>query len=148
MFPSHVTRLITLALVAGAIAAAPAAASAYPAWPDMHASTAIAAAEERTQDLRSADARDAAFRAEQQAQRPAQDLRSPDAVDAAAGRGTFSAPDVVVVKLTDPQALPIGDGLDWGDAGIGAGALFGLGLVALGGTLIVMQRRHTRPAVH
>jgi hypothetical protein len=34
-----------------------------------------------------------------------------------------------------------GGGLDWGDAGIGAGGLLGLILLALGGTLAVMHRR-------
>jgi len=140
MLTPRATRLTTLALVAGSLVAAPAAATAYPA--DMHASTAIAAAE--GQDLRSADARDAALRAEQG---NTQDLRSPDTVDAAAGRGTFSAPDVVVVKVKDPQPQPVADGLDWGDAGIGAGVIAGLGLLALGGSLVAMQRRHTRVAV-
>ena len=141
MYASRITRLTTLALVAGAIAAP--AASAYPA--DMHASTAIAAAER--QDLRSADAMDSAIRAEQRPPQ-GQDLRSPDTVDAAAGRGTFSAPDVVVVKVKDPQPVAASDGLDWGDAGIGAGALFGLALVALGGTLVAVQRRHSRVVAH
>jgi hypothetical protein len=141
MHTPRFTRITTLAVVAGVLAGAPAAAVAYPA--DMHASTAIAASEH--QDLRSADAIDSAIRAEQQG---TQDLRSPDTVDAAAGRGTFSAPDVVVVKVKDPQALPVADGLDWGDAGIGAGVIAGLALLTLGGTLVAAQRRQTRVAVH
>ena len=139
---ARVTRLTTLALVAGAIAAP--AASAYPA--DMHASTAIAAAEARQkQDLRSADARDGALRAEREAR--GQDLRSPDTVDAAAGRGTSNAPDVVVVKVKYPQPVAA-DGLDWRDAGIGAATIFGLALVTLGGTLVAVQRRQSRVVAH
>lgn len=71
-----------------------------------------------------------------------QDLRSPDSRDAAAGRGTFNAPDVTVVKVTQPS--PPSGGIDWGDAGIGAGSLLGLILLGLGGALTVVQRRkHT-----
>ena len=87
------------------------------------------------QDLRSPDTRDAAA-ASQAAS--VQDLRSPDARDAADGRGTFSAPDVEVVKVAGPS---VDDGFSWGDAGIGAGAIFVLGMVALGGTLLVGHRR-------
>jgi hypothetical protein len=113
------------------------------------------------QDLRSADARDAA-----PVTRPSHDLRSPDARsiggtpetgpvgvdmrtpdsrDAGEGRGTFSAPDVMVVKLSEPAPAPVStsDGLDWGDAGIGAGVLGALTALALGGTLVVVRRRGT-----
>ena len=138
------TALVLFAAGAPAASAMPADQDMPPrGWPDMHASTAIAAAEQ--QDLRSADALDAAVRAEQTG---TQDLRSPDTVDAAAGRGTFSAPDVVVVKVKDPQAQPVSDGLDWTDAGIGAGVIAGLALLALGSALVVGQRRHARVAVH
>jgi hypothetical protein len=91
------------------------------------------------QDLRSPDARDAAQAAEAQQEQPRQDLRAPDTRDAARGVGTFSAPDVIVVKLVEP-ASPSG-GLDWGDAGIGAGGLLGLILLATGSALAVMDRR-------
>src|SRR3954453_7818421 len=64
------------------------------------------------QDLRSPDARDAARSAEARQSNRHQDLRSPDTRDAAEGRGTFSAPEVTVVKVTEP-ALPA-DGIDWG----------------------------------
>jgi hypothetical protein len=70
------------------------------------------------------------------------DLRTPDAVDHGLGRGTFSTPDVTVVKVVDP---PPTTGFDWGDAGIGAGGLLGLILVALGGTLVVSHRRRRMP---
>ena len=69
-----------------------------------------------------------------------QDLRSPDARDAAAGRGTFSAPQVAVVKL--PQPMPVSsDAIDWGDVGIGAGGVLCLALLALGATLAITHRR-------
>jgi hypothetical protein len=92
------------------------------------------------QDLRSPDARDAAAAAESQQGQPAQDLRSPDARDAADGRGTFNAPEVTVVKL--PESSPQGGGIDWGDAGIGAGGVLGLVLLATGGTLALVHRRN------
>jgi hypothetical protein len=89
-------------------------------------------------DLRTPDAVDAGTPATTSA---GTDLRTPDAVDHGLGRGTFSAPDVTVVKVVDP---PPTTGFDWGDAGIGAGGLLGLILVALGGTLVVSHRRHSR----
>jgi hypothetical protein len=70
---------------------------------------------------------------------PRQDLRSPDARDAAEGRGTFSAPEVTVLKVTEPDAPPSA-GIDWGDAGIGAGGMLGLILLALGSILAVGHR--------
>jgi len=90
------------------------------------------------QDLRSPDAADAAHGA---ALQQVQDNRSPDARDAAEGRGTFSAPRVTVVKVTEPLAGSVNDGLDWGDAGIGAGAVLALVLLAVGGALMVTHRR-------
>ena len=141
MYRQHITRLTVLAIVAGAIAAPTASAGLPPEQADMHGSTASAAADARThQDLRNPDSR---------SESPVvgkQDLRSPDSVDAAVGRGTFSAPDVVVVKVDDPKPQPVSDGLDWGDAGIGGGLIAGLCLVALGGGLVVTHRRHARAA--
>lgn len=99
------------------------------------------------EDLRSPDTRDAAegyapSPTSAIVSSPAQDLRSPDSRDAAAGRGTFNSPEVTVVKVPEPSPAPSsGGGLDWGDAGIGAGGLLGLILLALGGTLAVMHRR-------
>jgi hypothetical protein len=70
---------------------------------------------------------------------PVQDLRSPDSRDAADGRGTFNAPKVTVVEVPAPAD---DGGLDWGDAGIGAGgALIAIAL-AFGGTAVVVRRRH------
>ena len=97
------------------------------------------------QDLRGADARDAAQAAEARQDQRLQDLRSADARDAAEGRGTFKAPEVTVVKVT--EASPASGGLDWGDAGIGAGGLLALILLGLGGALAVghhRQRGHVR----
>ncbi len=74
-----------------------------------------------------------------------QDLRSPDTRDAALGRGTWSVPDVTVVKLQPaPAAEP---GMDWGDAGIGAGTVFGVIAVGLAGAAAFVHRRRTTPAV-
>jgi hypothetical protein len=91
------------------------------------------------QDLRSADTRDSGSGRGV----GVQDLRSADTKDSAAGRGTSTAPavpDVTVVKVANPA--PSAGGMDWGDAGIGAGGVLGLALVTLGGTLFVTHRRH------
>ena len=95
------------------------------------------------QDMRSPDARDAAQTAQQ-----SQDLRSPDARDAAEGRGTHNSPNVVIVKV--PQASPAespapssASGIDWADAGIGAGSLLGLSLIGLGGALAIAHRKRS-----
>jgi hypothetical protein len=98
------------------------------------------------QDLRSPDAR---YVAPPHAGRVGVDLRSPDSRDAAEGRGTFSAPDVMVVKLREPASAPVStaDGIDWSDAGIGAGVLLGLAVIALGGAFAVAHRRGTATPV-
>jgi hypothetical protein len=88
------------------------------------------------QDLRSPDARDAAFSAMAK-----QDLRSPDARDAADGRGTFNAPEVTVVRVPETAPAPSASPLDWRDVAIGAGAALGLMLLAIGGV------RAVRPSV-
>ena len=69
-----------------------------------------------------------------------QDLRSPDARDGAVGRGTPGAPDVRVVRVTEPARAADG-GIDWGDAGIGAAALLGLMLL---GVVVATKTRHRR----
>jgi hypothetical protein len=117
-------RIITAAaaVVAAAVPAQPALAR-----PDAMLKPPIA------QDLRSPDARPA----------PAaiQDLRSPDARDAADTRATFSAPEVAVVKATEPS--PASGGLDWADVGIGAGGMLALTLLASGATLAIIRRRQS-----
>ena len=92
-------------------------------------------------DLRSPDARDAARAAEALKFQPRADLRSPDTRDYAAGRGTFNAPDVTVVRVPEPAAPAAG--IDWGDAGIGAGVTLGLILLAIGSGLAVLHRRQS-----
>jgi hypothetical protein len=98
------------------------------------------------QDLRSPDAR--SVLAPQSASIGA-DLRSPDTRDAGQGRGTFSAPDVMVVKVHEPAPAPVSsaDGIDWSDAGIGAGVLLGLAALAFGGVFAVAHRRRTATPV-
>jgi hypothetical protein len=75
------------------------------------------------------------------ARKPAHDLRSPDARDAAQGRGTFDSPQVVVVKAQPRTRPAVTNGIDWADAGIGAGSLLATSLLALGGTLLITHRR-------
>jgi hypothetical protein len=127
----HRRRLIPTSLVALTIAAAVAApaASAMPIDPVVTTDTPY-------QDLRNPD------RQAPEPGGPSQDLRNPDTIDAAAGRGTFNAPEVLVVKVPEPAAPVADGGIDWMDAGIGAGTLFGLVLVAAGGSLLVVHRRH------
>lgn len=138
MFRSRFTRSASIALAVTALGAS--TAGAQPA--DLRTPDAIDAGTpvvETMKDLRTPDAVDAGTPATTTA--GATDLRTPDAVDHGLGRGTFSAPDVTVVKVVDPSPTT---GLDWGDAGIGAGGLLGLILVGLGGTLVVSHRRHSR----
>jgi hypothetical protein len=116
----HLTHTAALGLAVAAIAAPVAAAQ---------------------QDLRSPDAVDAAQTALARGHdQQAQDNRSPDARDAAQGRGTFTAPRVTVVKVAQPTATTSG-GFDWGDAGIGAGGVLALVLIATGGALMVTHHR-------
>ena len=153
----HLRVLALLGLAAtAALALAPTGAFARPphdaATPAQNlralAKTSSLAGTPAQQDTRSPDTRDAA-----QTAQPLQDLRSPDARDAAEGRGTYNSPDVVVVKvpLPSPATEPSSaGGIDWADAGIGAGSLLGLSLIALGGTLVIVHRRraaHGAPPV-
>jgi len=71
-------------------------------------------------------------------------VRRPGDDPAGDGRGTFSAPEVTVVKLSEPS--PTAGGLDWADAGIGAGGMLGLVLVGAGSALLITRRMHDRPA--
>jgi hypothetical protein len=69
-----------------------------------------------------------------------QDLRNPDNRDGADSGG--ASPEVTLVEV--PVASPSADGgLDWGDAGIGAGGMLGLTLLAAGGALAITHRRET-----
>jgi hypothetical protein len=91
------------------------------------------------QDLRSADAQDAADgRGTHDADTPAaQNLSTPDARDAAARRtpADIAAPVVEITRA---------DGFDWGDAAIGAAGATGLLAISLAGAM-TLRRRHTRP---
>jgi hypothetical protein len=130
----RVSKISMCTVMAIAAMAVPAAAVTYSDGPG--------GSSPRGQDLRSADASDAALNLESR-QVGSQDLRSPDTSDAAAGRGTFSAPEVTVVRVSEPTTAS--GGLDWGDAGIGAAGLLGVILVGLGGTMFVLHRRHSHP---
>jgi hypothetical protein len=76
-----------------------------------------------------------------------QDLRSPDARDAGEGRGTYTAPNVMIVKVPEPMEAE--GGLDWADVGLGAGGLLGLMMLGFGGSLAVVHRRqaHATPGI-
>ncbi len=138
MFRS-LTRSASIALAISALGASTAAAApADLRTPDAVAAAQSAVAQSTPTDVRTPDARDVVIPA---STTTGVDLRTPDARDHGAGRGTFSAPDVTVVKVTEP---PVTTGFDWGDAGIGAGGLLGLVLLALGGMLAISHRRHGR----
>jgi hypothetical protein len=83
------------------------------------------------QDLRSPDARDAARLAKIEV---AQDLRSPDARDA--GLPESPTPDTVV-EIREV----LGNGFDWGDAGIGAAGILAILSITGGLALMVTTRR-------
>jgi hypothetical protein len=129
---SRLARSAALALALAALAVPTAAAQQQ----DLRTPDARDAARpaQASPDLRTPDARDAARLAQS-----SPDLRTPDARDAATRPGASSAPDVTVVKVPAPER-PAG-GIDWGDAGIAAGAALGLILLALGGTVAIAHRR-------
>jgi hypothetical protein len=87
-------------------------------------------------DLRSPDARDP-FVAPATA---TADLRSPDARDAAVGRSAAGSPSVLVVRV--PQHRSTAGGMDWGDAGIGAGGAVAILALTAGATLALQRRRN------
>ena len=128
---------IALAITAFGVSTATAA-PADVRTPDAVAAAQSAVVQSTPTDVRTPDAMDAAVPAGTTA---GVDLRSPDVRDHGEGRGTFSAPDVTVVKITEP---PVATGFDWGDAGIGAGGLLGIALIALAGVLAVSHHRHGR----
>ena len=80
------------------------------------------------------------------ASNPPPTLMSPDAQDAAAGRGTYSAPEVTVIKV--PAAGTDGSGgFQWTDAGVGAGGMLGLIVLAGGCAALVTHRPGRRSTV-
>ena len=130
----RLTRSTALGLVLAALAVPTAAAMPVdPVSPSQTSGPAGTASPTPSQDLRNPDNVDPAAS-------PWQDLRAPDVRDAAEGRGTFTAPAVTVVEAPEP-APAVSDRIEWGDAGIGAGALLGLIVLSLGGTMAVARHR-------
>ena len=129
------TRTTALALAIGALMVPTASASFDYRGADARGSE-QSSAYTPPQDLRSPDARDSGT-ASKATPQVAQDLRSSDTRDFAAGR---QIPEVTVVRVAEPSSAP-SSGLDWGDAGIGAGFLLGLILLGVGTTQVVMHRR-------
>jgi hypothetical protein len=73
-----------------------------------------------------------------------QDIRMPDTADAAKGRGLDKAPGVTVVKVPTPSAPAAstsGGGIDWADAGIGAGGMLAMLVLAGGSAFAVVHRK-------
>jgi hypothetical protein len=144
------TRALALALTASAIAAP--AAIAMPRLDVVSNRDAIEAGLMQWRSSTAVDARHQALvqahRTRLQADQPvARDLRSPDTRDIAAGRGpsTVFAPPARVVRVS------ASDGLDWGDAAIGAGTAIALTLVGGGAALAASRRRvhvQVRPQVN
>lgn len=122
MFNHRLTRAAAIAVAIAAVAAPTASADDH--WRTQPAPV---------QDLRNPDTRDVA-----EALRL--DLRNPDTRDMAEAGG--ASPEVTVVEV--PVATPSPEsGLDWGDAGIGAGGMLGLALLAAAGILAVTHRKGT-----
>jgi hypothetical protein len=105
------------------------------------------------QDLRSPDARDAAIAHERAT--AAQDMRDVTAPQIFTDRQraiverhkrspSYQATlrDVRVANPPRPARVRSDSGLDWGDAGIGAGGMLVVTLIALGGAVAVNHRRH------
>ena len=120
------TRILTAALVTVAVVAAPA--SAKP----MDPLTTGGPATTTPADLRAPDNRPDTVAVWQ----APSDLRSPDSV---AGTGTGN-PDVTVVSV--PQRSVSSSGIEWEDAGLGAGIALAIGLLGVGG-FAVAHRRHS-----
>jgi hypothetical protein len=82
---------------------------------------------------------------------PPVDLRSPDARDAATRQIGVAGPPTWPARpqpIPEPRVIVSApdSGLDWGSAGIGAGAVIGASAIALAGTLALRRRRVARPA--
>ena len=125
-------RSIAIALAATAAIAAPASASAQ----DLRSPDAADPSGQPTVanlDLRTPDAADPSRGA------PV-DLRSPDAADPYSGVPYSGVPVQVVDPAPVVSVREVDAGFDWGDAGLGAGALFALALLGVGGSVIV--KRH------
>lgn len=130
----RLTKCAALGLTVAAFSVPTAAAQVDLRSPDAREGDAAAPA---AQDMRSPDARVVGTVAQTGA-----DLRTPDTRDAAEGRGTFNAPEVVFVE----KPAPVVGGLDWTDAGIGAGGLLAMLALGLGGAAAVGHRRRSGSA--
>ena len=142
MFVNRLTRAGAVALAIAAAAAPTAVAKPVDASADYKLPHGFQTAD--TQDAVTQRGIYEPMRPEDQPQ-PPQDLRMPDTVDYAEGRGTYNAPEVVVVEAPKPAPAPAADGMDWADIGLGAGTVMGLSLIAVGGTLLVVRRRDAGP---
>ena len=128
---SHISTAIALTLALAAatpsVAAARYAEDPPPATSRQQAPPAV--------DLRSPDARDAANlvvrTGQNQAARVARELAARDAL---ASSAITSPPSAKIITVFQPN------GFDWGDAGIGGAAIFGLILVLFGTTLYLTHR--------
>jgi hypothetical protein len=145
-----ITPTLTTALAIAALIVPATAAQAQPA--DMHASTAIAAAQAREQaqpkqDLRSADARDAAMHPRgfgHAVNAPGATAKDSASVKPAPGiqqAPTWPVDPKPVTSAPAAQPSSADDGVDWTTIGIGiAGSLMAVGLLAL-----VANRRTRTP---
>jgi hypothetical protein len=134
MSPKRFTQSAALGLAIAAFAAPSAANAQDLRSPDARTA---APAVHAGLDLRSPDARTPV----QAPTGKAVDLRTPDSRDLGLGRSTADAPAVTVVKVREPAPAPVADGIDWGDAGIGAAALLGLCGLALRAAFAAAHRR-------
>jgi hypothetical protein len=134
---TRIRRAATLALVVAGLATP--AAAAQSSDHETQVAAAVGAGHHAVQDLRMPDTVDAANRpSSTQPATPSQDIRMPDTRDFVLGRGTSTAPSVLVVSM--PESVPE-SGIDWTGVGIGAGGVIGLVIVSLGGAVLVARRK-------
>jgi hypothetical protein len=142
MSSHRITRTTGIALSIAALAAPSALASTTPQSLVSPDAQDAAGGRGTSQSFVSPDAQDAAG-----GRGTSQSFVSPDAQDAAGGHGTYSAPEVTVVKVpavaTDNGRG--GGGIQWTDAGVGAGGMLGIILLA-GGTAALVTHRPRRRA--
>jgi hypothetical protein len=69
---------------------------------------------------------------------------------AASARFDLNPPPAKTTQSSQPAVqvvrVPAPGGFDWGDASIGAAGGFGLSMLAIGGGLVITQRRGRRPS--
>jgi hypothetical protein len=71
--------------------------------------------------------------------------QTPNGSEVPAGSPYVTSPASTPAPPTIVRVAPNDAGFDWGDAGIGAGGAFALSMVALGGAVLVSQRRGRHP---